>query len=62
MPSTSEKQRKAMGMALSVKRGETPASKAKGAVRHMMTMAEADLSEFASSIHKPRKRKKSWST
>ena len=58
MPSHSEKQMHAAGMALSVKRGETPASKAKGAVRHMMSMSESDLSEFASSIRKPKAKKR----
>jgi len=45
-----------MGMALSIKRGETPASKARGPVRHMMSMKEADIEGFASSIHKTKKK------
>ena len=56
MPSTSKRQQAAMGMALSIKRGETPASKARGQVRHMMSMKEADIEGFASSIHKTKKK------
>lgn len=56
MPSTSKRQQAAMGMALSIKRGETPASKARGPVRHMMSMKEADIEGFASSIHKTKKK------
>lgn len=47
MPSTSRSQQRAAGMALAVKRGEIPASHAKGAVKHMATsMSQAQLKEF----------------
>lgn len=56
MPSTSEKMRRTAGMALSVKRGETPASRARGPVRQMMSMSENDLEDYASSIRKSKKK------
>jgi len=47
MPAESEAQRRAMAMALSIKRGKTPRKKARGAVRQMLSMSEEQLSEFA---------------
>ena len=49
MPAKSEAQRRAAGMALSIKRGKTPKSKAKGAVKSMLDMSEKELKKFASS-------------
>ena len=48
MPATSNKQRKAAGMALSAKRGETPVSKLKGAARQMyLSMTARQLEHYA---------------
>ena len=55
MPAKSAAQQKAAGAALSAKRGETPQSKLKGALKSMMeSMSEKQLEEFA---HTPRKGK-----
>ena len=48
MPATSEKQRKAMGVALAAKRGKIPASKLKGPSKQMVSsMSEGQLRDFA---------------
>lgn len=48
MPAKSKAQQKAAGAALSVKRGETPKSKLKGASKEMLeSMSERQLEEFA---------------
>ena len=48
MPAKSKAQQKAAGAALSVKRGETPKSKLKGASKEMLeSMSERQLKEFA---------------
>lgn len=48
-PSTSEQQRKLMCIALSIKRGETPASYSAEAARLAETMSEADLKDYCES-------------
>lgn len=48
MPAKSSKQRRAAGMALAIKRGDTPKSKARPAVRNMSKMSETQLKHFAS--------------
>jgi len=53
MPATSKAQQKAAGAALSVKRGETPKSKLKGASRDMYeSMNEKQLEDFAGTRRK----------
>ena len=48
MPAKSGPQRRAAGMALAVKRGETPMKMAKGAVKQMaQSMTQGQLKEFA---------------
>lgn len=48
MPSVSRSQQRAAGMALAVKRGETPMKMAKGAVKQMAKgMTEMQLKEYA---------------
>ena len=55
MPAKSGPQRRAAGMALAIKRGETPMKMAKGAVKQMAKgMNEQQLSEYA---RKPGKKK-----
>lgn len=54
MPAKSAAQQKAAGAALSVKRGDTPKSKLKGASKSMLSMSEKQLEDFA---HTPRKDK-----
>lgn len=54
MPATSEKQRRAAGVALAAKRGKIPLGKLKGAAKGMSQMNEQQLSEFAA---KPKKKK-----
>lgn len=58
--SVSRRQQRAMGAALSAKRGDTPKSKLKGASKEMVKMSEKDLEDFASTKHKglPEKKKK----
>jgi hypothetical protein len=48
MPAKSEKQRRIMGVALSMKRGETPKSYSKEAAEIASSMSEEDLEDFAS--------------
>lgn len=49
MPAQTESQRKAAGMALSAKRGNTPVSKLRGAALSMFrSMSEAELERMAS--------------
>jgi hypothetical protein len=49
----SKQQQKTMGLALSVKRGETPKSKVSKSVKDMANkMSEKDLEDFASTKHK----------
>jgi hypothetical protein len=53
MPAKSQAQQKAAGAALSVKRGETPRSKARETSKHMAeTMTEAELEKLASTRRK----------
>jgi hypothetical protein len=52
MPATSEAQRRAAGAALAIKRGEAPKQKARGAVKSMLSMSEAELRDYAK---KPKK-------
>ena len=53
MPAKSAAQQKAAGAALSVKRGDTPKSKLKGASKHMVeSMTEKELEEFAATKRK----------
>lgn len=57
----SKQQQKIMGLALSVKRGDTPKSKVSQKVQDMAKkMSEKDLEDFASTKHKglPKKKKK----
>ena len=49
MPSVSEKQRRIMCIALSIKRGETPTSYSAEADRLAKTMSEADLKDYCGS-------------
>lgn len=49
MPATSEAQRRLMCIALSIKRGETPASYSKEAARLAETMSESDLEDYCGS-------------
>lgn len=52
MKAQSEAQQKAVGAALSAKRGETPKSKLKGASKEMYeTMTEKELEDMASTKH-----------
>lgn len=46
MPSVSENQRKLMCIALSIKKGETPASYSKEAARLASEMSEEQLAEY----------------
>jgi hypothetical protein len=59
--SVSKKQQKAMGIALSAKRGDIPKSELKGASKEMVKMSEKNLKDFASTKHKglPEKKTKS---
>ena len=47
MPAESEKQRKAAGAALAVKRGQQPRSSLKGASKSMVKMSERQLRDYA---------------
>lgn len=48
MPATSDKQRRAAGMALAAKKGEIPKSKLKGAAKDMCeSMTKKQLTDFA---------------
>ena len=62
MPAVSKKQRRLMGLALSVKRGKTPKSYSKAATKAARTMSKKQLSHFAKTDEKGlpvrRKRKK----
>jgi hypothetical protein len=49
MPATSEKQRRLMCLALSMKQGLTPKSKSKQAAELAETMSEEQLKEFCGS-------------
>ena len=52
MPSTSKQQQKLFGLALSVKRGETPRSEASDEVLNIVdTMSEKQIEDFASTSH-----------
>lgn len=51
MPSNSESQRRAAGLALSAKRGETPVSKLTSAAKNMYdSMSQSELEDFASKV------------
>ncbi len=55
MPAVSEDQRRAAGLALSAKRGNTPVSELRGAAKDMFdSMTEAELEELA---RKPKSRR-----
>ena len=61
MPSTSQSQQQAAGIALAVKRGKRPKSSLYGASKNMYKMSVEDLEKFARTKHKglpKRKRKK----
>ena len=53
MPPESERQRKAAGAALSVKRGERSASSLKGASQQMLRMTRSQLEDYARKPSKP---------
>lgn len=55
MPAKTEAQRKLMAIALSIKRGETPASYSKQAAKMASQMSEKQLKEYA---HKKKKKLK----
>jgi hypothetical protein len=57
MPAKSEKQQRAMGMALSIKRGKTSRSRAKGTVKKLLKMSQGDLEDFARKPKKARKKR-----
>jgi hypothetical protein len=53
MPAKSKSQQKAAGAALSIKRGETPKSKAREPSKHMAeSMSESELEKMASTQRK----------
>lgn len=53
MPARSEQQQKLFGLALSVKRGDTPRSKASKEVLDIVdSMSEKDIEDFAATKHK----------
>ena len=53
MPAVSQQQQKLFGLALSVKRGETPRSEASDDVLKIVdTMSEKDIEDFAGTEHK----------
>ena len=52
MPAKSAAQQKAAGAALSAKSGDTPKSELKGASKSMLSMAETQLEDFASTPSK----------
>jgi hypothetical protein len=53
MPAKSKSQQKAAGAALSIKRGETPKSKAREPSKHMAeSMSETELEKMASTKRK----------
>ena len=53
MPALSQQQQKLMGLALAVKRGKIPASKASKSVQQLAkSMTEKDIEKFASTKHK----------
>jgi hypothetical protein len=53
MPAVSQQQQKLFGLALSVKRGETPRSEASDDVLNIVdTMSEKDIEDFAGTEHK----------
>ncbi len=53
MPAVSQQQQKIMGLALSVKRGETPRSKASAEVLKIVdSMSEKELEKYAGTAHK----------
>ena len=58
MPSKSKKQEKLFGIALSIKRGETPASYSSDAARIAKTMTLKQITDFASKIVASKKKKK----
>ncbi len=56
MPAVSEKQRKAMAIALSIKQGKTPKSYSPKLSKLAKSMTEKQLSDFAKKTKKRRKR------
>ncbi len=54
MPAVSEAQRRLAGIALSIKRGETPRSYSKEAANMSDSMTEAQLEKFVRSVKKKR--------
>ena len=62
MPAKSKAQQKAAGAALSIKRGETPKSKAREPSKHMAeSMSEKELEKMASTKRKGKPEHKSKS-
>jgi len=59
MPASSQQQQKIMGLALSVKRGDTPKTKVSKKVQDMAKkMSDKDLKDFAKTKHKGLPKKK----
>lgn len=52
MPSVSQKQQRAAGMAMAAKEGKMPMSKMGGAVKSMMKMPKEELEHYASTPRK----------
>ena len=52
MPSVSKSQRKLMGIALAIKRGETPKSYSKEAAKLAGSMSEKQLKDYAKKVKK----------
>jgi hypothetical protein len=53
MPSVSKQQQKLFGLALSVKRGDTPRSEVSDEIKNIVdTMSEKDIKKFAGTEHK----------
>jgi len=58
MPATSEAQRRAAGVALSIKRGQTPRSYSPEAARMADSMSEKQLRDFARKKKRTKRRSK----
>ena len=54
MPAESEKQRKLAGIALAIKRGETPRSYSKEAAKMADSMSEEELEKYAHKVRRVR--------
>lgn len=55
MPAKSEKQRKAMGAALAIKRGEANPKRGTASAKMAKSMTEKQLKEYAAKPHKKRR-------